>query len=142
MQNTSDAGTYILILHLTQEKTLRIGRLGEFLFHSGYYIYVGSALRNLSARVQRHQRSEKKFHWHIDYLRAEAELIDVFVIREPVRHECSLSADIAHIADGGIARFGSSDCHCSTHLHFFRQHPLNSKNFLTLIRTYSLLPFK
>ena len=32
-------GTYVLILHLKSDRTIRIGRLGRFHFLRGYYAY-------------------------------------------------------------------------------------------------------
>ncbi|MCJ7841927.1 GIY-YIG nuclease family protein [Lederbergia sp. NSJ-179] len=51
------------------EEAVTIGKLGGFHFSKGYYIYVGSAKRNIQARVNRHIQMEKKKRWHIDYLR-------------------------------------------------------------------------
>ncbi len=60
--------TYILQIYLDRDRNIRIGKLGEFLFPKGYYLYVGSAKRNLRKRIKRHLRKEKKKFWHIDYL--------------------------------------------------------------------------
>jgi len=60
--------TYILQIYLDRKRNIRIGKLGEFLFPKGYYLYVGSAKRNLRKRIERHLRKEKKKFWHIDYL--------------------------------------------------------------------------
>ena len=61
-----DAGTYILLIAVERALTLDVGRLGAMTFPPGYYLYVGSALRNLGHRLARHLRREKRVHWHID----------------------------------------------------------------------------
>ena len=61
---TMDKGSYALIMQLNSETHLAVGKLGEFDFHRGYYIYFGSGLGGLSARVNRHLRADKQLHWH------------------------------------------------------------------------------
>jgi len=66
-------GTYILVLRLTRNSSIKIGRLGKLRFCKGYYCYVGSALGkavNLENRIMRHFSKKKKKRWHIDYLLA------------------------------------------------------------------------
>ncbi len=50
---------------------MKVGKLGEFFFPQGVYLYSGSArgLGGLSSRLQRHLLGSSKKHWHIDYLR-------------------------------------------------------------------------
>ncbi|MGB9879850.1 MAG: GIY-YIG nuclease family protein [Anaerolineae bacterium] len=113
-------GTYALILKLEKETQIRIGRLGTFSFPPGYYVYVGSALGSggLQARLARHQRSDKKLHWHIDYLLAHARIVGIQVDHSGKRLECRwaqvlLSEPWARVV---APRFGASDCRCLTHL--------------------------
>ena len=70
-------GCYQLHLLLSSPASIRVGSLGDFAFPSGRYIYTGSAMNGLAARVARHLRRDKKRHWHIDYLRQYAEVIQV-----------------------------------------------------------------
>jgi len=66
-------GTYALILHLSKKlERIEIGKLGRFAFDAGFYVYVGSAFGpgGLKARLQRHLRTDKPLHWHIDLLSA------------------------------------------------------------------------
>ena len=49
-------GSYVLVLKLEEDKRLTIGRLGTFEFPAGLYLYCGSALNGLEARVRRHLR--------------------------------------------------------------------------------------
>ena len=127
-----NSGTYALVLHLPEAKAISVGRLGTIHFPAGYYVYVGSALRNLSSRIQRHLSLTKKLHWHIDYFREAAEVVGVFMICQPIRYECALAGEIARIADDAIPRFGSSDCRCQTHLHYFHQNPIAQNRFVKI----------
>jgi Uri superfamily endonuclease len=120
MQNYPEGGVYLLKIKLEQEKEIRVGALGKITFAPGYYFYAGTAQRNLEARIKRHYSSQKKFHWHIDYLLAEAELLRDFVFELPGEGECFLAETL--INQGGktpAAGFGASDCSCESHLIYF-----------------------
>jgi sugar fermentation stimulation protein A len=111
-------GIYHLILHLPEQRLLRVGRLGRFSFPPGYYVYTGSAMNGLEQRLARHRRRRKKLRWHIDYLRRCAELADIVAVPTRRRIECARNRR-ALLLPGAmvIARgFGSSDCACPTHL--------------------------
>ena len=122
-------GTYALLLYLPNEKVIAVGRLGPICFPAGFYIYVGSAFGpgGLSARIGRHLRAVKKCHWHIDYLREEAVVIEVWTSTpsDALKQECQWVRLIRsmpgalHPADG----FGSSDCSCRAHLVYFGEKP-------------------
>ncbi len=91
----------------------------EHRFPSGTYAYVGSALGSGGfSRVDRHRRVARGDHdvrhWHVDYLlgHPDSRLRDV-VRSHGVDVECAV-AD--RLPDGPVARFGSSDCNCRTHL--------------------------
>ena len=80
-----------------------IGRLGEFHFPAGRYVYTGSARRNLDARVARHIRHDKALHWHIDYLLTSPGVRVVGVVRSR-RTECALNhAVVAASWQSGLA---------------------------------------
>ncbi|GFP26227.1 sugar fermentation stimulation protein A, partial [Candidatus Hakubella thermalkaliphila] len=55
-REAQDIGSYIIILNLKNTQKLSIGELGEITLEKGYYLYVGSARKNLTRRVQRHRR--------------------------------------------------------------------------------------
>ena len=61
-------GCYSLMIDLERKKVIRIGKLGEAVFPVGTYVYTGSAMKGLGARLRRHCSRKKKIHWHIDYL--------------------------------------------------------------------------
>lgn len=123
-------GLYNLLIHLERRRRLRVGRLGVFDFPPGYYVYTGSAMGGLEARIQRHLREEKPLRWHIDYLLRFAKVIEVH--RYPAdgnarggqsqqRTECALSDAVANLPGCALIapRFGSSDCRCAAHLAYF-----------------------
>ncbi|MCG6536456.1 MAG: GIY-YIG nuclease family protein, partial [Syntrophales bacterium LBB04] len=133
-----DRGSYLLILNLKERKTLSIGKLGRINFPPGYYIYVGSAMANLNARVERHRRLAKKMHWHIDYLRAESAFQTVLPIRSSISLECALAERMARIAEWSIPGFGSSDCACPSHLFASSSNPFHLRAFIELIQYFRM----
>jgi len=120
-----DKGTYALIIELKSETAVAVGRLGEFVFPKGYYIYFGSALGGLSARINRHLRRDKQLHWHIDYLLRFAEIAEVWYIPSSQRLECTLCREAGELSDSEYIAlgFGSSDCRCPSHLLHFKTKP-------------------
>lgn len=114
------SGTYALILKVEKETRICIGRLGTFYFPSGYYVYVGSALGRggLKARLARHQRGDKKFHWHIDYFLVHACIVGIQVDSSGKRLECHWAQALLNTPGAQIIapRFGASDCCCPAHL--------------------------
>lgn len=118
----AEGGCYVLHLHLSRSRTLRIGQLGRFTFASGEYIYVGSAfgLGGLRSRVGRHLHSDGRWHWHIDYLRSAADVHGCFYTVTDRPLECEWSQALAALPNATIPmpRFGSSDCRsgCRSHL--------------------------
>ena len=117
-------GIYTLIIKLSKKKEIKIGRLGTFVFPKGYYVYTGSAQNGLEKRINRHLSSEKKLHWHIDYLLCYAKVIKV--VRYVGRNdECELN-NVTRQSTGAtqiVKKFGSSDCNCVTHLYYFENIP-------------------
>ncbi len=114
-------GTYILVLHLPEDNGLRIGALGTFALPAGYYLYVGSALNGLAGRLQRHCRLDgKRLHWHIDYLRAQTELVEIWWVLSEQRWECRWADALRQFAtvEEPVPGFGSSDCACFSHLFY------------------------
>jgi len=95
-----------------------VGQLGRFLFRQGFYIYVGSAQRNLSARLERHNKKIKPLRWHIDYLSTKAEMLGAMTMARPRQRECELAKNLAGLYELAIPRFGASDCRCGGHLFY------------------------
>ena len=116
-----DPGTYALVLQSHSNETIQVGRWGQLDLHPGYYIYVGSAFGpgGVRARVSRHLRTEKRMHWHIDYLRANVTPVKVRVsyAGEHLEHEWA-GILLAQADTVPIQGFGCSDCGCFSHLFF------------------------
>jgi Uri superfamily endonuclease len=123
----TEPGTYVLVMWLNRECELRVGRLGCFRLVPGWYLYVGSALGagGWRARVARHARAEKRRHWHIDYLLAEARLHEVWATASPVRQECEWARVLAQYPGmrTPVHGFGASDCRCKAHLFAMTERP-------------------
>lgn len=120
-----DGGVYNLVICLEGERCIQVGRLGRFVFPAGYYVYTGSALKGLEARIARHRRKEKRKWWHIDYLLEWSEVAAVRTYPTEERKECVLNRKVAGLASARVVvpGFGASDCGCETHLLFFETWP-------------------
>jgi Uri superfamily endonuclease len=121
-------GIYHLLIHLSQDASITVGKLGDFHFPAGYYIYTGSALGGLESRVSRHLSSKKRLHWHIDYLLQHGQVIDVVTHETTERLECQSHQKILSLPNCKtlVKGFGSSDCKCRSHLAYFKEKPENS----------------
>ncbi len=102
----------MLLLRVPTDLNLKT-RAKKFRIKRGYYIYVGSALSNLRARLQRHERRQKRLFWHIDFLLEKSELILAVALLESRR----LEDRVASLCNGEpVTGFGASDSPLSTHL--------------------------
>ncbi len=119
------AGIYNLIIQLSEDKEIKIGRLGTFAFPKGFYVYTGSAQNGLEKRINRHLSSNKRFHWHIDYLLSYTKIVQVRRYAGLKKDECRLNHLIAKSSGAApvVDKFGSSDCNCVTHLYHFKSFP-------------------
>ncbi|MDP6499542.1 MAG: GIY-YIG nuclease family protein [Candidatus Marinimicrobia bacterium] len=117
----SNSGVYQLRISVGKTCSILIGKLGNFTFPAGQYVYTGRAKKNLSQRIDRHKKRDKKCFWHIDYLLTaeNAQLENITIISENFSNECSenkklLQGNALIVAAG----FGASDCknNCGAHL--------------------------
>ncbi len=113
-------GCYLLFLKLSSDKTIRVGSLGKIDFKAGYYVYVGSGMKNVLRRVERHFRRDKKLRWHIDYLTIQADEMHALIVPTDVRIECELAKFFATNFDY-VRGFGCSDCDCESHLFYLER---------------------
>ena len=113
----SEGGSYVLIIRLSRPCRLMIGKLGPREFAAGFYAYIGSALGGIEQRVARHQRKEKRLHWHIDYLLGRGRIREVIRLPGPEKEECRIASEYAG-KFVSILGFGASDCRCGSHLFF------------------------
>ena len=133
-----DSGSYIVMIHIPQDLTTRLGSLGEVHFPAGYYLYVGTAKRALTKRMERHIRKHTAVHWHIDYLKGHADRCTAIPIRSSMPLEHELAEAVGRIADGCIPSFGSSDCDCVSHLFHFTENPLHRQPFIDLLQYFRI----
>jgi sugar fermentation stimulation protein A len=137
-REVKDRGSYLLVIELNRRTRLRPGGLPAGIFPRGYYLYVGSAMANLSQRLARHQRRDKNPHWHIDYLTATAARIIPLPVRSSQRLECAIADACSVVLEPGPPGFGSSDCHCATHLFFSPTNPLHDADFHRLLQSFRM----
>lgn len=122
-------GIYTLVISLSREICLNVGKLGQQRFPKGHYTYTGSALgkgaSSLKRRISRHIQKEKRNYWHIDFLLAnENATVKVVVVAQTnEKLECKLNSYIGgeERAKILVKRFGASDCraNCGSHLLFY-----------------------
>lgn len=133
-----DRGAYLFIVKLENNAEIEVGSLGRISFEKGFYIYAGSAGKNLSARIARHRRLRKNMHWHIDYLRQAADFHAALPLRSADDLECELAAALKELAEGEVPSFGSTDCHCSSHLFHFKKDPIRSPEFHNFLQRFRM----
>ncbi len=132
-REAGDRGSYLLVLHLDRPRILSVGGLGRTLFPGGWYVYVGSAMKNLAKRIERHRRIRKRPHWHLDRFRPHARFVDALPVRSSERLECALAEAVGKVADWSIPGFGCSDCRCGSHLFGMEENPLEREAFYDLL---------
>ena len=92
--------------------------MGNISFPGGVYAYIGSAKRNAQHRLNRHWMGTGKKKWHIDFLRAQSQPIAIWAFNQTFLQECKLAEAMDSLSMANIPRFGSSDCHCPSHLYY------------------------
>jgi len=137
-QEADDRGGYLVILRLREGKNIAVGKMGTRFFPPGYYVYAGSAMANLTARLERHRRLRKNLHWHIDYLRQAAAFETALPVRSSVPLECPMAEAMDAVADWRVPGFGSSDCPCPSHLFGMQSNPLHSPEFIRLLTYFRI----
>lgn len=133
-----DAGDYMVVLNVRGDADIDIGARGTMHFPQGYYVYVGSAKKNLAARLARHQRKRKQKHWHIDYLRQKADIVAVIPIRTADDLEHELAFAVSQAAEWRIDGFGCTDCACPSHLYGFGENPIHNREFIQIIEDFRM----
>ena len=120
-------GTYALILLANRDFQCQIGKLAYVNGLPGSYIYVGSAFGQggVKARIKHHLRLAEKPHWHLDYLRPYLEPKQVWFSFAPECQEHNWASIFARMNQVlvPVAKFGSSDCGCRSHLFYFKKTP-------------------
>ncbi len=117
MSTVKPCQTYLLCLACPHEAVVPVGAVGEVILTPGRYLYVGSARRYLAARLARHRRSQKRYHWHIDYLLGSGALAIQEIWLTPTLPECVLAGTLLQHPAVKVPhpRLGASDCRCPAH---------------------------
>ena len=137
--NRVKSGIYFIIAELPTAANIQVGKRREEQFEAGYYGYVGSALNNLEKRVARHLGTQKKLHWHIDYLLAVAKVQAVVHAETKQRKECLVAQDLSRKL-ASKQNFGSSDCQCPSHLFFCKNFEHLKESGLDSFLQLNLIP--
>jgi sugar fermentation stimulation protein A len=139
-RTNQNSGAYLLVLHNTRERVLQVGRLGEIVFGAGYYVYTGSAKKNLTQRLARHARKRKKPHWHIDYIVPNVmKIVRKYPIRKREIPEIAMAERLLSISESDIPGFGSTDSPLPSHLTYFKNNPIQTHHFQQLILEYKMV---
>lgn len=111
---------YAIHLKIDHPMAITVGKLGHFHLNEGIYIYVGSAKKNIQARINRHLQLEKTNRWHFDYIRPFGYITKIITYEQSIG-ECSLAEKLRKQVSGvyPIKGFGSSDCRCFSHLIYY-----------------------
>lgn len=136
-----DKGVYCLVFE-NHECTVRVGALGNLTFRAGWHIYVGSALgsgglKRLGRHISLAHLRDKQPKWHVDYLLTSpcfSLVYAVFAVTAD-RLECRLARELN---EGGIPKFGCSDCSCTSHLLYRQGDP--KQEILAVFRELQLDP--
>jgi Uri superfamily endonuclease len=109
-------GAYLLLVMLPEPLRIALPRRPEATLPPGLFLYAGSARGpgGLRARLARHQRTDKKPHWHIDRVTLAGTWLGAWIF--PGGDECAIVAALAPLPIP-LPGFGSTDCRrCASHL--------------------------
>lgn len=137
-EEAGNRGDYLLVLRMNETEDVEIGKKGKIRFPKGYYVYTGSAAKNLDQRMARHRRLRKGMHWHIDWLRQKADWVGCIPVRTAEDLEHRLAAAVSRIADWQIPGFGCTDCRCASHLFGFREDPMHMPAFVQIEEDFEI----
>lgn len=115
-----EKGIYILQLQLETDTSIKIGKTKEAYFNKGFYLYTGSAAGpgGIEGRLMHHRQKPDKPHWHIDYLRLYANVVDIYILEGEKDLEHSVAEKLKRVFTIPMGKFGSSDCCCQSHLFY------------------------
>lgn len=138
-------GVYSLIIEITSETRIQVGRLGVIKLPAGFYVYTGSAMgkgsSGLEGRIKRHLSDKKNSFWHIDYLLADnnSKIVGVIFAEALKNREHDVVRALKSYGEVICKKFGASDCKrsCVSHLLYVSR---NLSEILDILReTYKKL---
>ena len=77
-------------------------------------------------------------HWHIDYLRQEADVVAALPVRTADDLEHNLARAVDAVADWHIEGFGCTDCDCPSHLFGFAENPIHYRPFIQVVEDFRM----
>jgi len=104
-------GSYLLFIELPEDILVTISGK-EYPIQNGLYTYVGSAMKNLKQRINRHISFKEgcyKKHWHVDQLLEKGKVISTLALPSVHRSEEELSMFLSTFYQT-ISGFGATDC--------------------------------
>lgn len=134
-------GIYLIIAELAEASEIQVRSGRKFNLKKGFYIYVGSALNSLEARLARHLGHRKKLFWHIDYLLNCARVRAVIMTETSRKEECFVARALAQRLPPVLA-FGCSDCGCTSHLFFSPDLANIEKKGIDILNNLGLRPIR
>ena len=135
---SKDRGAYILTFDIDRDGWVDVGALGEVFFQRGSYMYVGSAMNGLSARISRHLKRRKNKRWHIDYL------LDIArnIVGIPIVAAANIESSVAKLLSDSYVPyakgFGASDSFMDTHLFLTDHDATKSAKFQNILMSLRL----
>ncbi len=110
-------GVYLLILSLSRDSVISIGKLGIKHFKKGTYFYVGRAKGGFSKRTLRYFSGIQHKKWHIDYLLERAEPVGIFFMNDYFSEEI-FASKMSKLYNQPVKKFGSTDTKAFSHLFY------------------------
>ena len=134
-----DTGSYLLSLEIPRARRITVGSLGTIMFKPGYYLYVGSGMGGLSARINRHLRRRKNLLWHVDFLRDISRKVKAYPVRTPCRLESALVSATSRVFESVVPGFGASDSKHVSHLFYSPTDPFLSRSLHELLGEFRFI---
>ena len=120
MHRINQPGTYALVFHCAATFQASVGKLGQMEGAKGYWIYVGSACGpgGLGARLRHHLKPSHRFHWHLDYIKAALQPLEIWATTDPEKREHAWASVFWGLRGSScpMVGFGATDCTCRSHL--------------------------
>ncbi len=127
-----EVGSYVLVMEAGRNFAFKMRKAGRLTGLSGYYLYVGSAFGpgGVRARIAHHRKIAKRPHWHVDYLRKQLPIREVWYTHDTEKreHEWARLLSAYKGASFPFEGFGATDCACVSHLVYLRYKP-SFRNF-------------
>jgi len=127
MRHINQPGTYALVYQCTTPFRATVGKLGPMEGGPGCWIYVGSAFGSggLKARLRHHLKPSQRPHWHLDYIKAGLQPLEIWVTADTEKREHAWAQVFSGLQGSTCpaAGFGATDCSCRSHLIFRSRRP-------------------